>query len=70
MCRIIRTDLYLYKRGCFISYKNSMDTSNSFLKKACPASAFFFKKLTNSIFYTRIMWLSTADTIFAIIQLQ
>ena len=30
-------------------------TSNSFLKKACPASAFFFKKLTNSIFYTRIM---------------
>ena len=31
------------------------NTSNSFLKKACPASAFFFKKLTNSIFYTRIM---------------
>ena len=45
-------------------------TSNSFLKKACPASAFFFKELTNSIFYTRIMCLSTADTIFAIIQLQ
>ena len=35
--------------------ENSDTTSNSFLKKACPASAFFFKKLTNSIFYTRIM---------------
>ena len=38
----------------FIRISNNM-TSNSFLKKACPDSAFFFKKLTNSIFYARTM---------------